>query len=232
MENEFYGTIRPKRRIRPGERPLHALRQRGVEYVEVRLMDLDPFEPVGIGTATMRMLDVYLLYCLLSPSPPDTAQELSAIIRNKQLVASRGREPGLLLSRRTGEATLGDWGAEVLSGCEPIAAALDAANGVSAHREALANASARLRNPALTPSARALQTVEREYGNSFVRFVLAQSIRHRETIGNLPLSADVVERYARLARESLVKQREIEASDTLPFDAYLRQYLSPERLNV
>ena len=43
IENEFYGTIRPKRVIHSGERPLHALRERGVEYVEVRLMDLDPF---------------------------------------------------------------------------------------------------------------------------------------------------------------------------------------------
>ena len=53
IENEFYGTIRPKRVIRPGERPLHALRERGVEYVEVRCMDLDPFEPVGIGASTI-----------------------------------------------------------------------------------------------------------------------------------------------------------------------------------
>ena len=43
IENEFYGTIRPKRTIERGERPLHALRERGVEYVEVRCMDLDPF---------------------------------------------------------------------------------------------------------------------------------------------------------------------------------------------
>ena len=221
MENEFYGTIRPKRRIRPGERPLHALRERGVEYVEVRLMDLDPFEPVGIDTATMRLLDVYLLYCLLSPSPPDTPQELSAIIRNKQLVAARGREPGLLLTRGTDEVTLAEWGAEVLAGCEPIAMALDVAGGTAAHREALAIASARV-----------LQTVERDYDNSFVRFVLAQSLRHRDAIAKLPLSTEVVERYARLARESLTKQREIEAADTLTFDAYLKQYLSPERLNT
>src|SRR5207249_12317467 len=53
IENEFYGTIRPKRVIRPGERPLHALRELGVEYVEVRCMDLDPFEPVGIGAGTL-----------------------------------------------------------------------------------------------------------------------------------------------------------------------------------
>src|SRR5204863_9434070 len=55
IENEFYGKIRPKRIIRSGERPLHALRERGVEYVEVRLMDLDPFEPVGINPRAMRM---------------------------------------------------------------------------------------------------------------------------------------------------------------------------------
>ena len=72
IENEFYGTIRPKRVIHPGERPLHALRERGVEYVEVRCMDLDPFEPVGIGEQTLRFLDVFLLHCLTSDSPPDT----------------------------------------------------------------------------------------------------------------------------------------------------------------
>src|SRR5260370_19628494 len=42
IENEFYSTIRPKRVIRPGERPLHALRERGVEYREVRALDLAP----------------------------------------------------------------------------------------------------------------------------------------------------------------------------------------------
>ncbi|HXX85217.1 MAG TPA: glutamate--cysteine ligase [Casimicrobiaceae bacterium] len=232
MENEFYGTIRPKRRIRPGERPLHALRERGVEYVEVRLMDLDPFEPVGINAATMRLLDVYLLYCLLSASPPDTPRELAAIVRNKQRVASRGRKPGLHLTRGTREVALREWGAEVLCGCEPIAAALDAASSSGAHREALASAVARLHDPALTPSARVLQAIDRDYDKSYTRFVLAQSIRHKDAITELPLSAEVVERYASLATESLAKQREIEAADTLPFDAYLRQYLSPERLNV
>src|SRR6185436_20078770 len=72
IENEFYGTIRPKRVIRPGERPLHALRERGVEYVEVRLMDLDPFEAVGINAGTCRFLDVFLLHCMLSESRDDT----------------------------------------------------------------------------------------------------------------------------------------------------------------
>ena len=72
IENEFYGKIRPKCVIRSGERPLHALRERGVEYVEVRLMDLDPFAPVGITPPVCRFIDVFLLHCLLCESPPDT----------------------------------------------------------------------------------------------------------------------------------------------------------------
>src|SRR6202165_4200286 len=124
IENEFYGTIRPKRVINPGERPLHALRDRGVEYVEVRLMDLDPFEPVGINTRTMRFLDVFLLHCVLCDSAPDTPQELAAILRNKQRTASRGREPGLRLIRESEEVTLVEWGRHILEQCKPIAAAL------------------------------------------------------------------------------------------------------------
>ena len=232
IENEFYGTIRPKRVIRPGERPLHALRERGVEYVEVRLMDLDPFEPVGINASTCRMLDVFLLHCLLRDSPPDTPEELTAITGNKQRVAARGREPGLRLTCGADEVLLTEWGARVLAECEPIAAALDAAKGTQTHRDALALAHARLADPASTPSARVLQAVEHEYGNSYVRFVLAQSRRHRDMICALPFDDGSAERFARLAEESQREQREIEAADTVPFEVYRKRYLDPARLVV
>jgi glutamate--cysteine ligase len=236
IENEFYGTIRPKRRIRPGERPLHALRERGVEYVEVRLMDLDPFCTVGIDAQTMRMLDIFLLHCLMQDSPPDTPQEIASNVRNQQLAAARGREPGLRLARGLQETTLFEWGAEVLSGCEPIAAALDAAlalpAGTRPHRDALAMASSRLREPDTTPSARVLQAMEQDHEKSYVRFTLAQSQRHRDAIWKVSYSPEVAERFARLAEGSLVKQRQIEAADTIPFEIYRQQYLAPERLNV
>ena len=133
IENEFYGTIRPKRVIRPGERPLHALRERGVEYVEVRCMDLDPFEPVGIDAPTMRFLDVFLLHCLLADSPPDTPDEIAALARNQHRTAARGREPGLDAGARRRPKSRWPTGArELLEECAPIAAALDAAHGGSA----------------------------------------------------------------------------------------------------
>jgi glutamate--cysteine ligase len=231
IENEFYGTIRPKRVIRPGERPLHALRDRGVEYVEVRLMDLDPFYPVGIVAGTMRLLDVFLLHCLLSDSPPDTPQELGAIIGNKQRVASRGREPGLRLTRGSEEVTLAEWGGEVLAECEQIAAALDAATGGNLHRDALSAAVAAVDDPASTPSARVLQAMARDHNNSYVHFALAQSRAHRDAIMKLPLSEEVANRFALQAQESIVEQRRIEAADAVPFETYRQQYLAPIRLN-
>jgi glutamate--cysteine ligase len=231
IENEFYGTIRPKRVIRRGERPLHALRDRGVEYVEVRLMDLDPFVPIGITAGTVRFLDVFLLHCLLCDSPPDTPEERTEVVENKLRVASRGREPGLRLMREGEEVPLADWAEEVLADCAPIAEALDRANGGRSHREALAAAGAALADPALTPSARVLEAVTRDYGKSYVRFVLAQSRAHRETIMKLPLEPQVAERFAQLAEESIAEQRRLESADKVPFETFRQHYLEPIRLS-
>ena len=232
IENEFYGTIRPKRVIRPGERPLHALRERGVEYVEVRLMDLDPFCPIGITPGTLHFLDVFLLNCLLRDSPPDTPLEIESIVRNKQLVAARGREPGLRLADGERSVLLNDWGGRILAECAPIAAALDAANGTQTYRDALASAVAALNDPAITPSARVLDAMAQNHGDSYVRFVLAQSIAHRETVLNLPFANEMAERFTHLAATSLAEQREIEAADTLPFETFRQNYLSPASLNI
>jgi glutamate--cysteine ligase len=70
-----------------------------------------------------------------------------------------------------------------------------------------------------------------DHDNSYVHFVLAQSRAHREAILKLPLSDEVAARYARLAEESLAEQRGIEASETIPFEAYRQLYLAPLRLN-
>jgi glutamate--cysteine ligase len=232
IENEFYGTIRPKRRIRRGERPLHALRERGVEYVEVRLMDLDPFNPVGINAQTMRFLDILLLWCLLEDSPPDNPQELLAMARNKLRGAQEGRKPGLMLERRGAQVPLAEWGKEVLAACEPIAEATDAVRGGAAYRDSLQQAFSLLRDPEATPSSRVLHAMARNHLNSHVRFTLAESLSHRGTLLGIPLKPDAEDRFARLAAESLEKQKKIEASDRVDFETYRQRYLNPELLRA
>ncbi|MEF7617362.1 glutamate--cysteine ligase [Aquincola sp. MAHUQ-54] len=231
IENEFYGTIRPKRVIFPGERPLHALRERGVEYVEVRCMDLNPFLPVGIDAATARFLDVFLLHCLLTDSPPDTPAEIAALARNQHRTAARGREPGLTLERDGREVALLDWGREIVEACGPIAASLDAATGAERlYRDAVAAAAGALDNPASLPSARVLQALSDEHGGSFIGFTRAQSLLAQQALRSLPYPPEVHAQFEAIARASVEEQRTIEESDSMPFEIYRQAYLAPRRL--
>jgi glutamate--cysteine ligase len=232
IENEFYGTIRPKRVILPGERPLHALRERGVEYVEVRLMDLDPFVPVGIKAQTMRFLDVFLLHCLLADSPPDTPQEIAALGRNQHRTAAFGREPGLKLERDGTEVELGRWGAEIVADCAPIAAMLDGVHNTSDYGDAIRAAQALLQNPDMLPSARVLAALAREHENSFAAFTLAQSEQAKAKLLKLPYAGQLQARLEAVTRQSVQAQQQVEAGDSMPFEQYRQQYISPERLGL
>lgn len=230
IENEFYGTIRPKRSIAAGERPLHALRERGVEYVEVRLMDLDPFEVQGISAQTMRFLDVFLLHCLQSASPDDSPSENAALSRNQHAVAERGREPGLLLERGATSVTLSQWGAELIADMRPYALALDAAHDCTDYTQALTAAQEGLRQPDTLPSARVLRDITDHHQGAFVAFVRTQSQRMKEAMLASLVDAAALARMEHDAEKSWDAQRRIEAADTLSFEAYLQDYLSPKRL--
>jgi glutamate--cysteine ligase len=218
--------------IFPGERPLHALRERGVEYVEVRCMDLDPFVPVGIEAQTMRFIDLFLLHCLLSDSPPDTPQEIAALGRNQQRVAARGREPGLELERFGAAEKLVDWGVQIVEQCAPLAEAMDALHGGRPYRDAQRAALAGLADADRLPSARVLATMCKDFEGAYVRFIRAQSQQTRNTLLALPWPAALEQRFVEMAAESMQAQTRIENADTMPFEIYRQEYLSPKRLGV
>ena len=230
IENEFYATIRPKRVTRPGERPLHALLERGVEYVEVMCLDLDPFEPLGISPTTARFVDLLLLHSLLSDSPLDSPQENESLSRNQALVAARGREPGLQLERGDGEVALADWAASVLDEIDPIAVALDKIDGGTGYRDCLQHARLASGKVDSLPSARVLAAMRQDFAGSHRAFVGAQSARNRRTLLDLPWPADSPARFERMAADSLRDQADLEARDELDFETYRKAYLAPERL--
>lgn len=231
IENEFYGTIRPKRTIFSGERPLHALRERGVEYVEVRLLDLDPFVPVGITASTMHLLDAFLLHGLMSESPPDSPEEIAAIARNQHRTAARGREPGLMLERAGREVLLVDWASEVMRDCLPYADALDALQSGTPHRDAVEQALSLMSRPEATPSAQVLKAMQAHH-NSFTAFVAERSKQTHQHLLDLPWDQTHQAQFEAMSTQSVVGQKAIEASDTMPFEVYRQQYLSPDRLRA
>ena len=227
------GTLEVSRDVYWGaqtQRALHALGERGVEYIEVRLMDLDPFCPVGIAPETMRFLDVFLLYCMLDDSRLDTREEVAAITCDRQRVAESGRNTRLPLVERGPGTTLGERGLALIDESEPIAAAFDAAHGGSSYRAALTDARAALGDPGRVPSARMLREMAERHANSYVEFAKTQSLRHRDVLLDSPLAPGVQSRYARLADESLAAQRSIEAADKVPFETYRQQYINQSLL--
>ena len=234
IENEFYGSIRPKRVIKPGERPLHALRERGVEYVEVRLMDLDPFVAVGIEPDTLRFLDVFLLHCLLSDSPDDTPEEIAALGRNQHHTATHGREPGLRLERFGQDVLLVDWALQILDECLPIAQALDAANDICndthCHVRALQAARERLLQPEQLPSARVMAGIQTAGG--YTAFMNTRAEAVRQELLALPWTDVQQKRFLDMAVASNEARARIEAGDSMDFESYRQAYLSPERLEV
>jgi glutamate--cysteine ligase len=225
IENEFYGTIRPKRPVHPGERPLIALHDRGVEYVEVRCLDLNPFEPAGIDAETIRFMDVFLLHCLLTESPPDSRSESAAMQDNQLAVVEEGRRPGLALNNNGQEVELASWAVTLIEDCTRIAARLDQAHGGTGYASAVAEQRAKVAEPGRTASARILETMRSEQ-IPFFRFAMNRSIEHRAYFRAHPLEASRADAFTIESQQSIEQQQAMEAADGHDFDAFLAEYLN------
>jgi glutamate--cysteine ligase len=225
IENEYYSTIRPKRVIRTGERPIQALCQRGVQYIEVRCLDVDPFEPVGISLETGRFLDAFLLFCALDESPHITVAESQVHARNFARTVKEGRRPGLTLTRAGEEVPLQSWADELIEQIRPVAALLDREhNHGGVHEASLAVQKAKIANPDQTPSARVLEEV-RALGST-VAFGLRQSELHAQYFREGELMPAETAMFAEMAAASLAEQAMIEQTDTGSFDHFVEAYNS------
>jgi glutamate--cysteine ligase len=223
IENEYYSTIRPKRVIRRGERPIQALCRRGVQYIEVRCMDVDPYAPMGITLETARFLDVFLMFCALDASPLNSPECGLEYQNNFATTVKEGRRPGLALKRRGQAVSLQEWGLDLLERFAPVAQLLDAASSSAIHASTLQQQAAKLRDPALTPSARVLADIAK-FNHSYPRFGLAMSEQHAQHFKSQPPGADIVKQYQDMARTSLQEQAKIEAEPSGSLDEFITAY--------
>lgn len=223
IENEYYSDIRPKRVSPHDEKPLEALAKYGVQYIEVRNTDVNPFLPVGIDVPQMAFMDVFLLWCLLTTSPSIENCECNDIRFNQQVTAMEGRRPGLMLKRDEAEVSLQSWGLETLASMTELAQQMDTASGTRFHWDALMQQQLKLMDASLTPSAKVLRGLQ-ETGLEFSAFTLKQAEAHRKTLSE-PLAPAVRKHWQALAAKSLDKQADMEASDSLSFADYLAEYL-------
>ncbi len=227
IENEYYSTIRPKPIHGTDERPTRALRKGGIRYVELRSLDLNIFSPLGIDRIQAAFLEAMLLCCLFAESPPIGKEERQMIDINFSLVAHRGRQPGLMLRVDGGQHPLQEWGMEILEAIRPFCKLLDANSEKPLYCQALEEQSNKIQHPERTPSAKILDEMESN-SEGFHDLSRRYALLHRDYFLARPLPDERENFFMEIARDSIRRQKEIEANEDGNIDAYLQKYFEDE----
>jgi glutamate--cysteine ligase len=223
IENEYYSTIRPKPSKASKQRPLVALAEGGVDYVEVRTLDLNSAHPVGMSQSELRFVEALLIYCLLVESPPISAAEQAEIDARDLTVAREGRRPNLAIMAGGGERPLREHGLTLLAGVRGIAELLD--TGAQGYVAAVDAAGDALRDPSRTPSAALLAALRSEQA-SFFEYTLALARTHAAYFRDFALLEERERMLADTARRSLEEAEAHVSRDSRSFERYLEGYFA------
>lgn len=221
IENEYYSDIRPKRVALAGEKPNQALRRAGVEYIEVRCLDINPLLTGGLDVEQMYFLDAFLLFCLLEPSPQLSQEACDKLKVNLQQSVNAGRAPNSLISQQPllTQAQL------LLERLLPVCELLDAADSEAAKfTNSWRNQLAKVKDPSLTPSAQVLKLSLEEGG--FVPAMLKLAKEQLSSLTSRPINKERQESLNKLSVQSLAKQAALEAEEQIDFDTFLANYFA------
>lgn len=227
IENEYYSTVRPKQPLNRFEKPVNALKDRGIKYIELRSVDINAFHPAGLTHEQLRFLEVFMHFCLLQTSPKIDANERKMINSNQMLVAHQGRKPDLLLEQPERQISLQSWGSELLTQMLPVAELLDKVHEENTYCFAVQQQIELINDPELTPSAQVMREMH-EKGASFFSFAQNKSRQHRDFFLKRHLTAEREAEFVQMAKDSLEQQQAIENNDKISFDQFLHAYFSGE----
>lgn len=229
IENEYYSSVRPKQVLKGFEKPTDALEDRGIQYVELRSVDINAFNPAGLTHRQLYFLEIFMLFCLLQESNEIDAQEAKAIDSNQSIVAHQGRKPGLTLDRLGEDITLKDWANEILEQMGSIAEILNTAHTETCYTRALKYQLELVQNPELTPSAMVLDDIMKSDGDgSYYDFASRKSKEHRDYFLGRALDAETQKKFELAAVESIQQQEQLEKSNSLDFDTFLQKYFDDQ----
>lgn len=223
IENEYYSSVRPKQILNGFEKPTCALERRGIQYVELRSVDINAFRPAGLTHKQLYFLEIFMMFCLLQESTDIDANEASEIDSNQNTVAHKGRKPGLELNRNGEAITLKDWATELLEQMQGVADILNTAHNETFYSDAISTQMELVQDPSLTPSAQVLDDIFNKDG-SYYQFAKRKSEEHREYFLKRELSEHINKKMELVAEQSLQQQSKLEAEQDMGFDTFLQKY--------
>ena len=225
IENEYYSSVRPKRVLKGFEKPTDALERRGIQYVELRSVDINAFRPAGLTHKQLYFLEIFMMFCLLQDSPEINSAEVSEIDNNQHMVAHQGRKPGLELSRMGENITLKAWAEELLTQMQGIADLLNITHNETCYTNAINEQLELVWNPNKTPSAKVLDDIFTRDG-SYYHFAKRKSEEHRDYFLQRNLAEEAQAEIELVAQTSLQKQEQLEEENGMDFDTFLQRYFN------
>ncbi len=164
IENEFYAPIRPKQPLKNNERPLTALKERGVAYLEVRVLDINPLLPFGVAKEQLAFIELLLMTGLFHEKTASDCNNFARITDNALKVSLYGRDPDLQLNMHERSIRLSDWAELILNEMQVTANFLQQ----DQYHQALQFAKTLLQNRSLLPSAQ-IAEMAHDYPNAMLK---------------------------------------------------------------
>ena len=220
IENEYYASVRPKPKNISGQKPLDLLEKNGIEYIELRSLDINPLTQLGIDKEQILFLESFILYCLLELSPPISTIEQYEIDQNNQKVAHSGRDSNLLLKRGNDNISLKDFGKEISIGIIESSKILS-----QEHHNAVGKIIERFDHPEMTPSGQILKIMMQK-DQGFFEFTKDKSDEIMNSLKEFKISNQDLESLTKQSDLSCEAQKQIESEDKISFGEYLKDYFS------
>lgn len=221
IENEYYSDIRPKRVGLAGEKPLESLRRRGVEYIEVRCLDLNPYLPLGVDEHQIRFIDTFLLWCLLEDSPKLTESACNQVRANQKLALLQGQDAEVQLISPKGPRSIREWGLDVIDALRPVAQWLEPSEPGTL--DALVRQQAKLQGLVATPAQQLSQQMLA--GKDYLDICEQLGRDHKQELLAQPVNSHWQARLQDAVPQSLQEQAELEANSHGRFEDFLSQWL-------
>lgn len=222
IDNEFYSTIRPKNVARSNESALQALHKRGIEYIEVRLLDVNPFIDTGIDKDTVLFLHTFLISCLLNESPLIGKNECSELETNFNRVVNQGRKPGLTLLDNNQESELTDFASSLFEKMEKTLSYLEKVHPNENYRTAFDKQKKKIFDISELPSDKVYKMCSNE--KSILELIGEKGKQFKREHIEMGLKHDLEIEWNKFAHDSILKQKQIEENDKLNFDQFLEEY--------
>jgi len=227
IENELYEHIRLKPSNQGSDRLLINLELGGVDYVELRGVDIDPFVSTGMNVSHAEFLKLYLFYCMFSPSPKHARRHIYEYKHNQNKTALMGRRKYLRLYDEKKPIDLQSFATKKLDEFEQFLNDTGMLN--QSAQDTIKIQRQKIADPSLLPSNQIWQSMA-DQGIDYFEFGLQASRQMKQEFSQTQLPQPFIKKMDKIVKDSIRDFNEIEGAPKSSFSQYVETFFSEPKV--